>query len=105
MRPLQRPALTKSHLGEPAMSLWQPLIDPPFVDALRAYVRDRIAPEADGIDREDVYPTTIVKGLAAAGYNSITLPPAFGGGGKDYTYAAAVFEEVSCASAAVGISL
>jgi alkylation response protein AidB-like acyl-CoA dehydrogenase len=87
------------------MSLWEPCIDPAFVEELRAYMRDHVAPSADEIDREDVYPTAIIKGLAAAGYNSITLPTSFGGGGKSYTHAAALFEEASYASAAVGISL
>ena len=87
------------------MSLWQPCIDPPFVEGLRAYVGEHIAPHADAIDRADVYPTEIIKGLGTAGYNSITLPPDFGGAGKGYTHAAALFEEASYASAAVGISL
>lgn len=87
------------------MSLWEPCIDPAFVGALRRYVDERIAPEADAIDREDIYPTAIVKDLARRGYNALTLPERFGGAGRPYPYAAALFEEVSYASAAVGISL
>lgn len=87
------------------MALWAPLVDAGFVETLRAHVARHIAPEADAIDREDVYPTAIIKDLARAGYNAVTTPRAFGGGGLGYRHAAAVFEEVSYASAAVGISL
>ncbi|MEL6061387.1 MULTISPECIES: acyl-CoA dehydrogenase family protein [unclassified Methylobacterium] len=87
------------------MSLWQPCIDPAYVEGLRSFAAEHIAPEADAIDREDVYPTAIVKALAIAGYNAATTEPRYGGGGLGYGHAAAIFEEVSYASAAVGISL
>ncbi|WP_454917674.1 acyl-CoA dehydrogenase family protein [Xanthobacter sediminis] len=87
------------------MDLWPASIAPEFVAELRAFAQTEIAPEADEIDRTDVYPTAIIKRMAERGYNTITLDPAFGGGGKPYGFAAAVFEEVSYASAAVGISL
>jgi acyl-CoA dehydrogenase len=87
------------------MSLWAPCVELPFVETLRAYVQDHIAPKADAIDRDDIYPTEILKGLAQAGYNTVTLPIEYGGTGQSYRHAAAVFEEVSYASAAVGISL
>ena len=87
------------------MSFWQPCIDPAYVEGLRAFAAAHIAPEAEAIDREDVYPTVIVKALATAGYNAATTEPRYGGGGLGYGHAAAIFEEVSYASAAVGISL
>ena len=86
-------------------ALWTPYVDAAFVAPLRAYVRERIEPEAERIDREDVYPTAIMKALARDGYSTVVLPPEFGGQGRGYTFAASLCEEVSVASAAVGVSL
>ena len=87
------------------MDLWPPDVDNNYVEDVRSFVRQHIAPVADQIDRDDIYPTAIVKALARQGLTTITLPPTYGGGGKPYGHAVALFEEVSYASAAVGISL
>jgi alkylation response protein AidB-like acyl-CoA dehydrogenase len=87
------------------MDLWPPYVDRDYVQNLRSFVRQHIAPIADQIDREDVYPTSTIKELARRGLTSITLPAIYGGGGKPYDHAVALFEEVSYGSAAVGISL
>jgi len=84
--------------------LWQDMVEPAFVDALRALVAAHVEPNAAAIDSQDVYPVAEIRALARAGYNSICLPAEFGGRGS-YRHALAVFEEVSYASAAVGISL
>ena len=87
-------------------ALWPACIDDAaYVRTIRSYVRDRIEPEADRIDREDVYPTAIMKDLARAGYSTVVLEPEFGGAGLTYDHAAAVCEEVAVASAAVGVSM
>ncbi|TDR90362.1 acyl-CoA dehydrogenase family protein [Enterovirga rhinocerotis] len=86
-------------------ALWLPYVEPGFVEPLRTYVRERIEPEADRIDREDVYPTEIMKALARDGHSTVILPEEFGGRGLGYEHAAALCEEVSVASAAVGVSL
>lgn len=86
-------------------SAWADLVDPEFLKPLRALVRREIAPAADAIDRNDCYPVEPIRALARAGYSTVFMPAEFGGGGKDYRHALAVFEEVSYASAAVGISL
>lgn len=85
--------------------LWADLVDPDFVAGLRAFVRREIAPTADAIDRDDVYPVDAIRALAAAGYSTIYMPAQYGGGARDFRHAMAVFEEVSYGSAAVGISL
>jgi alkylation response protein AidB-like acyl-CoA dehydrogenase len=87
------------------MNLWPPYVEKDYVEDLRLFVRQHIAPIADQIDREDVYPISIIKELARRGLTSITLPRAYNGGGRQYGHAAALFEEVSYGSAAVGISL
>lgn len=94
--------------GAPAIdraALWQDFVDADWVAGLRAFVAGRIAPEADAIDREDVYPAGIIRDLARAGYGALTLPADVGGAERGHVYAAAAFEEASVASAAVGISM
>jgi alkylation response protein AidB-like acyl-CoA dehydrogenase len=84
---------------------WAEMVEPAFAEPLRAFVAREIAPSADRIDREDVYPVDAIRALARAGYSTVFMPAEFGGGGRGYRHALAVFEEVSYASAAVGISL
>lgn len=86
-------------------SLWRDRVDSAFLSALRGVVAELVLPEAESIDREDRYPVAIIKSLARKGYTSLTLPTAWGGGQRPYGYCAALFEEASYASAAVGISL
>lgn len=85
--------------------LWPAMVDPDFTAGLRAFTRGQITPEADRIDREDLYPEDIVRAMARAGYNTIAGDPTYDGGGKGYQHAAAVLEEVSVGSAAVGVSI
>lgn len=87
------------------MELWPACIDADYVAGIREFARREIIPQADDIDRRDVYPRDILKAMAKAGYNAVALPVENGGAGLTYGHAAAVFEEVSYASAAVGISL
>ncbi len=84
---------------------WEAKVGTDFVPRLRNFVSEKIAPIAEAIDRDDVYPTAAIRALATEGYSAIFMPRQFGGGGLDYRHALAVFEEVSYASAAVGISL
>ncbi|NYT23818.1 acyl-CoA dehydrogenase family protein [Alcaligenaceae bacterium] len=86
-------------------ALWADRVDARFLDGLRDAVREHVLPFADEIDRDDVYPTRAIKAFARLGYTSLTLPEEWGGQGASYTKCAAVFEEASYASAAVGISL
>jgi alkylation response protein AidB-like acyl-CoA dehydrogenase len=84
---------------------WESKVSEEFVSQLRDFVSTEIAPIADRIDRDDIYPTEAIRSLARHGYSAIFMPKEFGGGGLDYRHSLAVFEEVSYASAAVGISL
>lgn len=85
--------------------LWPDPVDAEFLSDLRKVVATHVAPDADRVDREDVYPVAAIKALAQAGYTSLTLPIAYGGQDAGFARCAAVFEEASYASAAVGISL
>ncbi|QIY01470.1 acyl-CoA dehydrogenase [Bordetella bronchiseptica] len=95
--------IAKSYECSPA--LWRDRVDPAFLRELRRVVADTVLPEAEAIDRQDVYPVQIIKAMARRGYTSLTLPRHWGGGAASYGHCAAVFEEASYGSAAVGISL
>lgn len=86
-------------------SLWASMVDTAFVRELQKFTDEHIVPHAAKIDKEDEYPVKILKKMAQCGYNNVTLPKEYGGQGLSYCHAAAVFEEVGLASAAVGISL
>lgn len=99
---------TLTHLnpkGIDSNALWPAIVDQEFTDSLRVFNRQFIEPEAERIDYNDLYPTEIVKAMAKEGYNTVTGEPAYGGGGMGYQHAAAVLEEVSVGSAAVGVSI
>lgn len=85
--------------------LWRDLVEPAFLAKLRDAVATHVAPIADAIDQDDVYPVEAIKALAKAGYTTLTLPREHGGSGSNFRDCMAVFEEASYASAAVGISL
>ncbi|MEQ9675177.1 MAG: acyl-CoA dehydrogenase family protein, partial [Roseovarius indicus] len=51
--------------------LWTDYVEPGFAAGIRRFATERIAPEADRIDREDIYPDTLVRALAREGYNTL----------------------------------
>jgi alkylation response protein AidB-like acyl-CoA dehydrogenase len=87
------------------MSLWRTLAGPELTESLRAYCADQVVPAADAIDAADVYPSELVRSCARRGWNTLTMSPAYGGGGGPMRDLVAVFEELSYGSAALGISL
>jgi acyl-CoA dehydrogenase len=87
------------------MPIWPDLADGALIQEVRSFVREYVLPEAGRIDREDFYPTDIVKRSARCGFNTMALPVEFGGRGLDYGSTAALFEEIGYGSAAVGICL
>jgi alkylation response protein AidB-like acyl-CoA dehydrogenase len=87
------------------MSLWPAYAEKEYVESVRAFVRETIDPQAEMLDREDIYPVEIVKELARRGLSSVTLPQQYGGGGKDFSYAVALLEEVAYSSPSVAICL
>src|SRR4051812_43708525 len=88
-----------------AQGFWPTRADDDLVRRLRAFVAETIVPAAHEIDERDLYPTEIVRKLAALGCNTICLPALYGGGGAPHASAAAICEEVGYGSAAVAISL
>src|SRR6201981_2650449 len=78
------------------------------IDMLRTTVRgfaeDRIAPLAAEIDRTDRFPVELWPQMGALGLHGITVEEEYGGAGMGYLAHCVAMEEVSRASAAVGLS-
>ncbi|WP_137044291.1 isovaleryl-CoA dehydrogenase [Pseudolabrys sp. FHR47] len=78
------------------------------VDMLRQsvgdFARDRIAPRADEIDRTNTFPRELWPEMGALGLHGITVSEEYGGSSLGYLAHCVAMEEVSRASAAVGLS-
>jgi isovaleryl-CoA dehydrogenase len=77
-------------------------------DAIREttarFAADRIAPIAADIDRQNTFPRSLWPEMGALGLHGITVEEDFGGLGLGYLEHAVAMEEVSRASASVGLS-
>src|SRR5215213_3200766 len=80
----------------------------PEIDMLRSTVRDfaedKIAPVAAEIDRSDRFPVELWPEMGALGLHGITVEEEYGGAGMGYLAHCVAMEEVSRASASVGLS-
>src|SRR5437588_1844700 len=78
------------------------------VDALRETVsrfsHDQIAPRADEIDRQNAFPRDLWPRLGELGVLGVTVDEEYGGAGMGYLAHCVAMEEVSRASASVGLS-
>jgi isovaleryl-CoA dehydrogenase len=68
------------------------------------FAAKEIAPHAADIDRENTFPTALWKRLGTLGLLGITVPEEFGGSGLGYQEHVIAMEEISRASAAIGLS-
>ncbi len=80
----------------------------PEIDMLRGSVRDfaeaKIAPLAAEIDKTDRFPVELWPEMGALGLHGITVEEEYGGAGMGYLAHCVAMEEVSRASASVGLS-
>jgi len=80
----------------------------PDVDMLRKsvgdFAQDKIAPRADEIDRSNTFPRDLWPEMGALGLHGITVDEEFGGSGLGYLAHCVAMEEISRASASVGLS-
>ncbi|MGN6571713.1 MAG: isovaleryl-CoA dehydrogenase [Pseudolabrys sp.] len=68
------------------------------------FAQDRIAPRAEEIDRSNQFPRDLWPEMGALGLHGITVEEEYGGSGLGYLAHCIAMEEVSRASAAVGLS-
>src|SRR5271169_2013653 len=73
-------------------------------DQVRRFAQDRIAPRANEIDRSNLFPRDLWRELGNLGSLGLTVSPEHGGAGLGYLAHTIAMEEISRASAAVGLS-
>jgi isovaleryl-CoA dehydrogenase len=73
-------------------------------DTVASFARDKIAPRAEEIDRTNAFPRDLWPQLGELGLLGITVEEEFGGTGLGYLEHCVAMEEVSRASASVGLS-
>ncbi len=94
MRPNQFPSLDFA-LGETADLLR---------DTVMSFSAEEIAPIADEVDRTDKFPRQLWPKMGALGLHGLTVEEDYGGAGMGYLEHCVAMEEVSRASASVGLS-
>jgi isovaleryl-CoA dehydrogenase len=73
-------------------------------DTVAAFAQAEIAPRAEEIDRSNEFPRDLWPRLGQLGLHGITVEEEYGGAGLGYTEHVVAMEEVSRASASVGLS-
>ncbi len=73
-------------------------------DTIRSFAADRIAPRAEAIDRDNEFPRDVWPELGELGLLGITAESEYGGSELGYLAHVVAMEEISRASASVGLS-
>ncbi|MDR7031765.1 isovaleryl-CoA dehydrogenase [Mesorhizobium sp. BE184] len=73
-------------------------------DTVRRFSQERIAPQAADIDKSNEFPLSLWREMGDLGLLGITADPDFGGSGMGYLAHVVAMEEISRASASVGLS-
>ena len=73
-------------------------------ETVRDFAQDKIAPRAEEIDRTNQFPRDLWPEMGALGLHGITVEEEFGGAGLGYLEHVVAMEEISRASASVGLS-
>jgi alkylation response protein AidB-like acyl-CoA dehydrogenase len=75
------------------------------VGAVRAFVADRIAPQASADEERKAFPRDLFRGLCDLGLGGITYDERHGGGGQPFLTYLAVLEEVATGSLSLAVGL
>jgi isovaleryl-CoA dehydrogenase len=73
-------------------------------ETVRRFAEDRVAPLAAEVDREDRFPRHLWPEMGALGLHGITVKEEFGGAEMGYLAHCVAMEEISRASASIGLS-
>ncbi|MEE8444785.1 MAG: acyl-CoA dehydrogenase family protein, partial [Alphaproteobacteria bacterium] len=73
-------------------------------DSVMSFAADEVAPRAAELDRTDVFPRDLWPKMGALGILGVTVEEKYGGAAMGYLEHCVAVEEVSRASAAVGLS-
>ncbi|RUL72962.1 isovaleryl-CoA dehydrogenase [Dyella choica] len=73
-------------------------------ESVSAFAEKEIAPRADHIDRENLFPHDLWRKMGDLGLLGITVPEEFGGSGMGFLAHMVAMEEISRASGSVGLS-
>ena len=73
-------------------------------DSVRSFASDEIAPRAADIDRENEFPADLWRKMGDLGILGVTVEEEYGGAGMGYLEHVVAMEEISRASASVGLS-